>query len=505
MSDRALLRIDGLTKRFGPVVALDDVSLDIEPGEIHAVLGENGAGKTTLMNVLYGLARPDAGTLRWRGVEVRLRSSAEALALGVGMVHQHFMLVPALTVWENVWLAHPDRPRFRLRRARARAATEDLSRRFRLDLPVDARVDDLPVGTRQRVEIAKALSRPVSLLILDEPTAVLAPAEVRELFVVVRALREAGTTVLFISHKLAEVRAISDRVTVLRRGRVTARGVTAQLGAEELARSIVGVDAGEPVRPRATGVRSAAPRLAASGLGSSTGRVPVRDVSFELHGGEILGVTGVDGNGQDELVALLAGIGRPTAGTVRLDDRDVTTAGPADRARLGLAVLPGDRAREGLVLDATIGENLALREFGATWARRGPLRTVDPAAHDRRARELLERFDVRASGPGAAAATLSGGNQQKLLVARELAAEPSVLVFHNPTRGLDLTATRELHRTLVGLRDEGRAVLFFTTDLDEVLALADRCAVMTDGRLVEVDRKDRDRIGALMLGTEAAR
>jgi len=504
LSGEPLLVVEGLTKRFDGVVALDDVSFDAAAGEIHAVLGENGAGKTTLMNVLYGLVRPDAGSVRWRGRDVRLRSPADARALGVGMVHQHFMLVPALTVWENVWLGHPERPRLRLRRRRARAAAEELSRKFRLDLPLDARVADLPVGVCQRVEIAKALSHPVDLLVLDEPTAVLAPGEVGDLFDVMRTLRESGTAVLFISHKLAEVRAVSDRVTVLRRGRVAARGTTAELTEDALARAVVGTASPAPVRARSVRAATGRPRLAVERLSSRAGRVALRDVSFELAGGEILGVTGVDGNGQDELVALLAGIGRADEGRVLLDGVDVGAASVSERARRGLAVLPGNRTRDGLVLDSSVAENLALREFGAPWARRGPFGWVDPAAHVRRAGELMARFDVRASGARAAAATLSGGNQQKLLVARELAADPSVLVFHNPTRGLDLAATRDLHRTLVDLRDEGRAILLVSTELEEVLALADRSAVLTGGRWLDAGAPDRERLAELMLGRSRA-
>ncbi len=500
MTDATLLRVERLTKRFGSVVALDQVDLDVAAGEVHAVLGENGAGKTTLMNVLYGILRPDAGKLVWRGQDVRLRSSADARALGIAMVHQHFMLVPALSVWENIWLAHPDRPRFRLTRGRARRACEELGRRFRLDLPLDAKVEELPVGARQRVEIAKALSRRVRLLILDEPTAVLAPSEVGDLFDVIRRLTDGGTAVAFISHKLDEALEISDRITLLRRGRILARGRTGDTERGELTRRIVGADSVPSADVPRARPASARTLLTVENLSSHAGRVTVRDVSFELSGGEILGVTGVDGNGQDELVRLMAGMERPGSGRIRLGDTDVTAAGVAERWRRGLAVLPGDRAREGLVLDATVTENLALREFGAAWARRGLW--IDPREHARRAHELVDRFHVRVPSVDAPAATLSGGNQQKLLVARELAANPSVLILHNPLRGLDLAAIRELRRTFAALRDDGRAIILFSTELEEVLAIADRWAVMTGGRLREADRPDAELLGAMMLGSD---
>jgi simple sugar transport system ATP-binding protein len=498
-----ILEARGLRRTFGPLVALDDVDLSVDRGEVHAVLGENGAGKSTLMNVLFGALRPDAGAIEFRGAPVAWRSPADALAAGLGMVHQHFTLVPALTVAENVWLAHPARPRLRLRAAAAAGAVAALSDRFRLDLDPAARVEDLPVGARQRVEIAKALAREPSLLILDEPTAVLAPPETRDLFDGIAALREAGTSVLFISHKLDEVLEISDRITVLRRGRVTARVRAAEADASSLTRAIVGEPAG--ATPRETGARAGGtagePALEVAGLAHRRPDGPAVEADFELRTGELLGVAGVDGNGQGDLVALLAGVERPDAGTIRLLGRDVTAASPEERWRHGLSVLPGDRGREGLVPDATVWENLALREFGATWARRGPL--VDPRRHVERARKLLARHDVRAAGPFAPAASLSGGNQQKLLLARELAGRPKVLVLLNPTRGLDVGAAETLLDTLRGLAARGHAVLLVSTELDEVLERADRVAVMRGGRWLDAPDATRETVGALMVGATA--
>ena len=497
----ALLEAQGLTKRFGALVALDAVDLDVQSGEVHAILGENGAGKTTLMDLLFGRKRPDAGRVVWRGEEVALRSPKDALARGVAMVHQHFMLVGALTVWENVALSDPATPSFRLDAARARARVADLAARFSLALEPDAVVHDLPVGARQRVEIAKALTRPVELLILDEPTAVLAPSEVDDLFAVIHGLKSSGTAVLFISHKLDEVLAVSDRVTVLRRGRVVTRVRTVDANAPELARAIVGA---EPPSSR----RRAASREPGEVLLSveevsakARGGPALQDVSFHVRAGEILGVAGVDGNGQQELVALLAGLVRPARGAIRLTGDDVTALDVSARWRRGLSVLPGDRAHEGLVSDAKLWENLALREFGAAWAtgRIG----VRPAAHVERARQLLARFDVRAPGPDVTARTLSGGNQQKLLLARELAADPKIIVLLNPTRGLDVGATASLLGTLADLRDAGRAVLLVSTELDELLEVSDRIGVLFGGTYRESPLLDAAAIGALMLGRAA--
>ena len=493
-----LLRVEGITKRFGPLRALDRIDLDVHPGEIHAILGENGAGKSTLMNVLYGVLAPDEGGIRWRGESVSPHSPAEARALGLGMVHQHFTLVPAFTVWENLWLSHPERRGVRLDRPKAVRLAEELATRLGVELPAHEIVENLPVGARQRVEIAKALCRPVDLLILDEPTAVLTPSEIEDLFGVMRSLREEGTALLFISHKLEEVREISDRVTVLRNGRVVGEGRTVEFTAEQLTRSIVGE--GEAEAPAQGPAARGDVLLAARSLTSAVpGRVPIRDVSFELAAGEILGVTGVDGNGQEELAAALAGLAPVTGGRLVLRGEDVTGATAGERWRRGLSVLPTDRGSNGVVGSSTLWENLALREFGASWARgRGGL--VKPSAHRERAARLLERHGIRSAGVDALAGSLSGGNQQKLLLAREQAADPAVLVFTNPTRGLDVGATAAFYRDLDGLRSEGKAILLISTELDEVMAASDRCAVLSRGRFREVAGADRETLGALMLG-----
>jgi general nucleoside transport system ATP-binding protein len=519
-----LLVAHGLTRRFGGTAAVDGVDLDVRAGEIHAVLGENGAGKTTLLRLLFGTLRPDAGTIRWRGQPVVLDSPRDAQALGIGMVHQHFMLVDALTVWENLWLAHPARPVFRLDRLAARRAVRDLSDRFSLDLDPDARVADLPVGVRQRLEIAKALTRPVELLILDEPTAVLTPPEIDALFTVMDELRAAGSAVLFVTHKLREVLRISDRVTVLRRGRVTAHCRTGEADEPSLTRSIVGDGATGwsrvPARriprapeeegrdgpgeggggPAAAGneVLPGGVRLGVRGLsGTSAGRVPIRGVSFDVHAGEIVGLTGVDGNGQEELVALLAGVAAASAGRIEVAGTNVAGQSNGARRRAGLAVLPGDRTGQGLVADAPVWENLALRDFGAPWARAGGL--VVPRRHVERAERRLRERDVRGT-PFTRVRHLSGGNQQKLLLARELADDAIAVVLLNPTRGLDVGGADSLLRELVRLRDEGRAVLLVSTELDEVLRVADRVAVLVKGEWHDAPERTREAIGGMMLG-----
>ncbi len=510
-----LLTAQGLTRSYGSVAALQDVDLEIRAGEVHAVLGENGAGKTTLMNLLFGLVRPDSGTMHLDGKPFAPASPAGALAAGIGMVHQHFMLVPALTVWENLHLANPLRPRWRLPRREARRMVHELSDRFGLELDPDALVDDLAVGARQRLEILKALARDVRLLILDEPTAVLAPPEVGALFRVLEELRANGTSILFISHKLEEVLQVADRITVLRGGRVTARCDAADADVPTLTRSIVGDGSTAWARRDRVRIARRDPGdgggeerdeasigdvlLSVRGLsGRRAGRIPVRDVSFDLRAGEILGVTGVDGNGQDELVALLAGVAPCDAGVIRLLGRDVSNASTGERWRAGLSVLPGDRRRDGLVPEAPVWENLALREYGSPWARRG--RFVDPARHVARAVELMECHDIRATGPFAETRSLSGGNQQKLLFAREIAADPSVVVLSNPTRGLDVGAADALLRELESLRDAGRGVVLVSTELDEVLEFADRVAVMVAGQWIEAQARTRESVGRLMLG-----
>ncbi len=471
-----------ITKSFGRLVANDRVSLAVAPGTVHALVGENGAGKTTLMRVLFGLYQPDAGEIRVAGTPARLRSPLDALRLGLGMVHQHFMLVPPLTVAENITLGREPRRGVAFDRARAEGAVAEISRRHGLRVDPRARVATLSVGEQQRVEILKTLYRGARVLILDEPTAVLTPQEVDELFGVLRSLVAHGDTVILITHKLREVMEIADRVTVMRHGRVVGEKPTAATSIEDLAELMVGravlldVDKG-PVHP-------AAPELTVRDLvvRDERGLEAVRGLSLTVRAGEILGIAGVEGNGQAELVEALAGLRRPAAGEILLAGRAITRLPPSGRFRAGLAHVPADRLARGLIGDYTLADNLILgSQREAPYARRGWL---DRAVIDRHAARTLATYDVRPAEPRAAARTLSGGNQQKLVVARELTRGARVLLAAHPTRGVDLGAIEFIHRRLVAERDAGRGVLLVSSDLAELLSLADRLVVLYEGRIV---------------------
>ena len=493
----------GITVRCSSTLANDRIDFRVERGTVHALVGENGAGKTTLMKVLYGQRQPDSGTIHVDGTPRRFRSPADAIAAGIGMVHQHFMLVPPFTVAENVILGNEPTRLGVLDLRRATAEVAELAERFGMTLDPAARVADLGVGEQQRVEILKVLHRRARILILDEPTAVLTPDEVDELFATVRGLRDTGHTVVIITHKLREVMALADRLTVLRLGRVVGGCATAETTPAEITRMMVGRDvlaapllrgaAGlddsvaaaaappDDAPPPAPDDSPAAPRTPAmrvTGLcadAAGTG-MPLRDVDLELFPGEVLGVAGVAGNGQTELVEVLMGLRRATAGRVELGGRDATHFTPARRLAHGLACVPEDRQRSGLVLDFSLRDNLMLG------------RHREPAASVRfsraRARELLRRFDVRPPDPNLPARMLSGGNQQKLIAAREFTRDAAVLLAAHPTRGVDLAAVAFLHGRLLDLRDAGTAILLISSELSEILSLSDRVAVMFGGRIV---------------------
>jgi general nucleoside transport system ATP-binding protein len=491
-----------ITKRFPGVVACDGVDLSVESGEVHALLGENGAGKSTLMNILFGLYRPDEGEILLDGERLVARSPADAIAAGIGMVHQHFMLVPVFTVAENVMLGvEPTGPLGRLDRAEARRRVAELSDRYGLAVDPDATVEDLPVGVQQRVEILKALYRDARCLILDEPTAVLTPTEIDELMSIIRQLAEGGRAVIFISHKLREVVTVADRISVLRGGRIVGRTTPAEADEQALASLMVGrdvqlvVDKGpaEPGRP-VLEVSDVAVR-------DDRGHRVVDGVSFTVRAGEILAVAGVQGNGQTELIEAICGLRPPDAGTIRLDGSDVTGEGPDHLFRAGLAHVPEDRQRDGLVGSFPVASNLVLNQIrDRRFSRRG---RIDRRAVRRHAADLVDEFDVRTPSIDAAASTLSGGNQQKVIIAREFFHGDRLLVLSQPTRGLDVGSIQYIHRQVVAKRDEGAAVLLNSSELDEVLALADRIAVIYRGRIVGVvDRADANRelIGLLMAG-----
>jgi general nucleoside transport system ATP-binding protein len=493
-----------LTKQYPGVVANRDVSLTLRRGEVLALLGENGAGKSTLMHILYGLVQPDAGEILVRGRPVRLSGPRAAIRLGIGMVHQHFMLVPVFTVAENIILGdEPTRgPTLDLDGARRRIRA--VAARHNLAVEPDALVRDLSVGEQQRVEIVKALYRQAEILFLDEPTAVLTPREADHLFAVIRDLTARGVAVIFISHKLREVLAIADRIMVLRRGEVVGETTPAAASERALAEMMVGRDvalttARTPARPGATVLEARDLTVL-----DDRGQVAVDGLSLTVRAGEILGIAGVQGNGQTELVEAITGLRRVRAGQVRIDGRDRTNATPRQFTAAGGAHVPEDRQEDGLVLTDSIADNLVLNTYDRPPFARGPLR--DEAAILANARTLIAEYDVRARGPLAPVATLSGGNRQKVVMARELARPVRLLVAAQPTRGLDVGSIEFIHRAIVAQRDRGAAVLLVSAELDEILGLADRIAVMYHGRVVAVlpAGAGREEVGLLMAGARPA-
>jgi simple sugar transport system ATP-binding protein len=489
-----------VTKRYPGVVACADISLDVRAGEIHALLGENGAGKTTLMNVLYGLAAPDQGQILLDGEVVNIREPADAIAHGISMVHQHFMLVPVLSVADNILLgAEVMRDRVFLDRRTAHQRIRELGQRFGFEIDPDARIDTLSVGWQQRVEILKALYRETRVLVLDEPTAVLTPQETAEIFMVLRRLADEGHSIIFISHKLYEVLEIADRITVIRRGRVVGSRLPSETDEEDLAELMVGrevqlvVDRGES-HPRD-------PVLTVEDLHvkDDRGHETVAGVSFEVRAGEIFGLAGVAGNGQNELVEALTGLRRAHRGRVVLRGADRTKSGPRTLQSAGMSFVPGDRQRFGLVLPFTLSDNLVLTQYDEPPYARGISR--NEGAVDEWAVRAIGEYDIRAPSASVAASTLSGGNQQKVVVAREFSRELSVLVLDQPTRGLDVGSIEFIHQRVIAKRDEGAAVLLISAELDEVMELSDRIGVMYAGTIVAIlDARtaNKEEVGLLM-------
>jgi len=475
------LELKGITKRFGSLVANDRIDLSVAPGRVHALLGENGAGKTTLMNVLYGLLQPDEGEILLDNKAVRFHSPKDAIAAGIGMVHQHFMLVPVFTVAENVTLGIEETRRSGLLdRRKTRQDVRELSHRYGLEVDPDALVENLPVGLQQRVEIVKALVREATVLILDEPTAVLTPAETEDLFRIIRRLRDGGRSIVFISHKLKEVQAIADTITVLRRGGVAGEKPPSA-SEDELAAMMVGRNVQLRVSKQAAKPGDVVLDVSGLTVADQTGRVRVNEMSFQVRAGEILGVAGVQGNGQTELCEALMGLRPTAAGLVTLNGRDLTHATPAQRLRAGLSYVPEDRQEDGLIGDFSVADNMVLDRYNRPPFASGI--NLNLGAIARNAAERVQEFDVRTTSAQAPVSTLSGGNQQKVILARELGHEHKVLVASQPTRGLDVGSIEFVHRRIVEQRDAGVAVLIVSAELDEIYALADRIAVMYEGRL----------------------
>ncbi|HMM80698.1 MAG TPA: ABC transporter ATP-binding protein [Pyrinomonadaceae bacterium] len=495
-----MLELKNITKTFGSVVANRDVSLKIEKGEIHAIVGENGAGKSTIMKIAYGFYNADSGEILFDGREVSIRTPQDAIALGIGMVHQHFMLVEAMTVAENIILGAETGSAVNLDLDKAESEIRKLSEDLKLGVDPRALVEDLSVGQQQRVELLKALYRHADLLILDEPTAVLSPQEIEDFFAILRRMREQGKTIIIITHKLDEVLAISDEVTVMRDGKVVGNVTTSETNAKELARMIVGRDV--LLRVEKPDAHPANNVLEVTDL-SVRGKheIAVDNVSFSVRAGEIVGVAGIEGNGQTELIECLAGLAKAASGSIKFDGRDITSSSARRRKELGIAHIPEDRHRRGLLLNSDLAENAILGVHYRPPIAAGGF--ISSAAVEKRVGEIIENFDVRPPNAELPARALSGGNQQKLIIGREFEIEPRLLLVSQPTRGVDIGAIEFIHRKLIELRDSGAAILLVSAELEEVTALADRLLVIREGKIAgEVDPKTTsvEEIGLLMTG-----
>lgn len=495
-----LLKLTGITKRFGSLVANDSIDLEVNQGEIHALLGENGAGKSTLMNLLYGLYTPDEGTMEWKGERVNIRDPRHAISLGIGMVHQHFMLVPVFTVAENIVLGNEPTRGGAIDMKRAIADVRKISEQYGLAVDPTAKVESISVGQQQRVEILKALYRGAELLILDEPTAVLTPQEVLELGEIMKSLVAQGKTIIIITHKLKEVRHLADRVSVIRRGRKVAtvddpKGTSeAELAALMVGRAVTLKVEKTPAKPGETVLQ-----IDALSAKNHRGVEALKTVSFAVRKGEIVGIAGVDGNGQTELIECMTGLRKSTGGKVTLGGKTLTGLKPGAIRDAGLGHIPEDRHARGLVLDFTVTENAVLGEQ-RKFSRFGFL---DFGRMKQRAEDAIKHFDVRPPNPEYQARKLSGGNQQKVIVGREVLRAPDLLIAAQPTRGLDVGAIEFIHKRLVAERDAGKAVLLVSLELDEVMALADRILVMYKGEVVAempASEATEEKLGLLMAG-----
>jgi general nucleoside transport system ATP-binding protein len=497
------LRMQGVVKRFPGVLAVDRVDFDVQAGEVHALLGENGAGKSTLMKLLYGLYAPDEGRIEIDGTEVKIRSPQDAIQRGIGMIHQHFMLVPSLTVAENVALGMKSARRWGLDLNGVARRLRELSELYNLKVDPNAPIWQLAVGEQQRVEILRALYKGATLLILDEPTAVLTPQEVEDLFRILRKMTDDGHALIFISHKLHEVLAISQRITVLRDGRRVDTIPSAGATRLKLAEMMVGRPITLEYQRASVQLRAESLKLSNVSAMSERGDLGLKDVSLSVYGGEILGAAGVSGNGQRELAEVVAGLRGVTQGGIFITGEDVTGKSPGEMHGQGLSYIPEERMEDGVIREFTVAENLILQDHGRPpFARRGGL--MDFRAISKACREAIEAYEIKTPSTETPIKSLSGGNIQKLILARELSRQPKVLVAAQPTRGVDIGATEYIHRRLLDERTKGTAILLISEDLDEILALSDRIAVMYEGRIVGIVPREKvniQQLGVMMAGS----
>ncbi len=500
-----VLELHDISKAFPGVLANDHINIDLQEGEIHCLLGENGAGKTTLMNILYGLYKPDAGEIIVRGEKADIHGPNDAIARGIGMVHQHFMLVPVMTVTENVMLGVEEkRNGVFLDRAKVAKRIREISELYGLEVDPDAYIKDLPVGTQQRVEIIKVLYRQADILILDEPTAVLTPQEVEGLFKVLRSLVAKGKSLIFITHKLKEVMALADRITVLRNGRTVGTVTPGEVSPEKLASMMVGREVNLVVPKKTANPTEPALEVRDLYVDDERGQTTVRGVSFDVKMGEVLGIAGVQGNGQTQLVYALTGLLPAQAGEIRILGETLKRATPRNILERGVAHIPEDRQRHGLILSFPIHDNMVLCTYYQPPFARGI--SLQEKAILSNAEKLVEQFDVRTPSIFVPASSLSGGNQQKVIVAREFSRPIKLLIASQPTRGLDVGSIEYIHSRIIEKRDEGTGVLLVSSELDEILALSDRIAVMYRGQIVDIvpaAQASKEYIGLLMAGIRA--
>jgi len=498
----SLIEMRGIIKRFSHVIANDKVDFSASAGEIHALIGENGAGKSTLMKILYGLYQPDAGEIYLDGQPVKISSPRVAIRHGIGMVHQHFMLIPTLTVLENIILGlEPRKLRFFLNLARAREKASSLAQSLNFELELNAKVADIPVGLQQRAEILKALYHGAEILILDEPTSVLTPQETEGLFQLLIRLKSRGNTVIFISHKLNEVLTISDSITVMRAGRIAGVMKTSETCFEELSEMVMGKKRSEQQSKKEMASKETVLSLRNLSLEAKDGRMILKNISFDLNGGEILGIAGVEGNGQNFLVGALTGLTKISAGGMWLNGEDISNLSAKRLRRMKLAHIPADRQKHGLISQASVNENFVLGQHDSPPFNRYNI--TNRKAIGQFASRMASKYDIKMPDFQLPASMLSGGNQQKVVVARELEINPRLIVAAHPTRGLDIGAANFVHQQLIKQRNDGKAILLVSADLEELLTLSDRIAVMYNGQivsLVSADETDEAQLGMMMLG-----